>query len=160
MECISIEEVSLRSDTESLFAKTLLIAAGSSFEYRLTKAVYEVFLNAQEGSSTLASFVWNMAINRRYHTWFNWSGRNANGFFGSFGPDFQAHMQETVGKTDGLTDCVVAFLELGNLRNALAHDDLASYALTKTVPEVVELYNKAKVFVEMFPIELRSFLEP
>lgn len=151
-------EVSLRSDTESLFGKTLLIAAGSSFERKLTTAVYRVFLDAQERGNALASFVWNMAINRRYHTWFNWTARNANGFFGHFGSEFQSHMLQVVNNTEGLSDCISAFLELGNLRNVLAHDDLASYPLGKTVEEVVELYEKALSFVDLFPDELHNFL--
>lgn len=158
MSFVPAEQVSLRADTEATFGKTLLIAAGSYFEALLSRAVYDVFMDGTGGTQALADFVWGKAVTRRYHDWFDWDRRNANKFFGAFGSGFQSHMKERIEKTPGLEDAIRSFMEIGSLRNVLAHDDLASYSLNKTVQEIFELYERALGFVETFPSELRSYI--
>ena len=91
------------------------------------------------------------AIARQYYTLFNWEARNANQFFGLFGEAFKASMDQRVKDSEELQTAIRAFLEVGNERNKLVHQDYANFPLDKTLPEIYGLYQKALTFVELFP---------
>ena len=40
-----------------------------------------------------------------------------------------------------------AFLEIGNERNKMVHENFLTYSLEKTFEEIVDLYHKGKPFV-------------
>ena len=79
----------------------------------------------------VGEIVRNKAVSRQYHTWFQWNARNANSFYGLFGSDFRKFMKRKV-RDDNLGDSVRAFLELGNERNRLVHQDYGVFVLEKT----------------------------
>ena len=85
----------------------------------MTEGIEQAFLNGTNGSDTLTSFVRKMAIERRYHQWFDWTANNANKFFATFGTTFRQFMAERVRADATLADSIRAFLELGNLRGCL-----------------------------------------
>ena len=99
-----------------------------------------------------------MAIERRYHVWFDWRAHNANKFFRAFGSSFESFMKERVRLAYELDDSIRAFLEIGNLRNQMVHENFAVFYLDKTVPEIIDLYKKALGFVNAFPDDLRGYL--
>jgi hypothetical protein len=66
-------------------------------------------------------------------------------------------MKDSV-KTDlKLDNAIRAFLELGNLRNQLVHQDYATFPLEKTSDEIYQLYQDALYFVDAFPGCLDEF---
>jgi hypothetical protein len=69
-------------------------------------------------------------------------------------------MKRRVEDDDSLNEAVRAFLEIGSNRNRLIHNDFGSFFLEKTAEEVYNLYSKAMVFVEAFPLALREFTPP
>jgi RiboL-PSP-HEPN len=99
----------------------------------------------------------NKALARQYHTFFNWDARNANSFFGLFGGDFKDFMTAKVEDDSTLEAGIKAFLQLGDSRNELVHENFATFALDKTAEEIYELYKKALRFVEVFPMTLSEF---
>ena len=145
------------SDT---FRKALLIAAGSYFEYRIASCVLDHVSARSTGSVLVLSFFRNKAVNRQYHTWFKWDESNANAFFGLFGADFKRAMVDRVAKSDPLAESVRAFLEIGNERNKLAHQDFASFPLEKTMDEIYGLYGRALLFVDGLGAHLVNFDTP
>jgi RiboL-PSP-HEPN len=98
----------------------------------------------------------NKAVARQYHTWFNWCDNNANQFFGLFGAEFKAQMSELVKGSEEMQRSVRAFLELGNERNRLVHQDFATFSMEKTLDEIYRLYQSALMFVDALPTELRG----
>ncbi len=50
-------------------------------------------------------------------------------------------------KAVDLSEAVAAFLELGDLRNLLVHENFAAYLLEKTSEEIYKLYRQALRFV-------------
>jgi hypothetical protein len=58
--------------------------------------------------------------------------------------------------SEELTESIKAFLELGNERNRMVHQDFASFPLDKTLDEIYHLYQKGLFFVENLPRELRD----
>ena len=63
--------------------------------------------------------------------------------------------QETAG-SDELKQSIKAFLEIGNVRNQLVHQNFASFSLEKTAAEIYALYKCALYFVDLIPTRLRQ----
>ena len=153
----------LRDRAESAFAKTLLLAAASYFEVRLTQMIIDLYLDMTQGVEELAEFVKRQAIGRRFAQLFQWGsdegpGRNANSFYVLFGDGFSAHMKQKVREDRDFDESVKAFLEVGNLRNQMVHENYADFQLNKTVEDVYSLYTRAARFVDEFPGSIRQFI--
>ena len=160
----SVNSLLLRDRAESAFAKTLLIAAASHFEVRLTQMIIDLYLDMTQGVEELAEFVKRQAIDRRFAQLFQWSsgggpGQNANSFYRLFGDGFSAHMRQRVREDRDLDESVKAFLEIGNLRNQMVHESYADFQLNKTVEEVYSIYTSGARFVDDFPAAIRQFIE-
>jgi hypothetical protein len=141
------------------FRKALLLAAASQFERQVCECVLVFVQERSAGCVLTRSFVHNRAVNRQYHTWFSWSDTNANNFFAMFGPEFKAAMVAKVGQSESLKESVRSFLELGNERNKLVHQDYATFQLNKTLDEVYLLYSRSQEFVDGIGAFLRTALE-
>ena len=139
------------------FPKTLLLAAASNFESCLTKSVKDFDKEVTTDDHPLVSLIEARAVQRQYHGWFDWDAKNVNKFFSLFGAAFKQYAIDAVGRDIGLKGSIRAFLEIGNIRNALVHQDFASFSLNKTSEEVYELYQSATVFVDWFPQAIREF---
>ncbi|HEY0704215.1 MAG TPA: HEPN domain-containing protein [Candidatus Acidoferrales bacterium] len=149
-------EVSLSVSASDNFRKSLLLAAASYFEHLMCNSVLEYVRERTQDSDLLTNFVNNKAISRQYHNWFTWDAANANQFFGLFGKDFREAMVQSVAASEPLQSGVKAFLEIGNERNKLVHQDYATFPLEKNLGEIYELYQKAQVFVDHIPTALRE----
>lgn len=147
---------SLQVSAGDHFRKALLLAAASYFEHRVCNSVREFVRERSPGSRLVENFVQNKAIARQYHTWFRWEDGNANSFFALFGPEFRAAMVSQMRASEDLQRAVSAFLEIGNERNRLVHQDYATFPLEKTLDEIYSLYQSALLFVERFPTALRE----
>ena len=150
-------EVSLRSVADENFRKSLVLAAASYFERRMTEAVLTFVEGTTNRNVLITALVRNKAVSRQYHTWFQWEGSNANSFFGLFGNGFRDFMKARIRGDGELDDSVRAFLELGRERNRLVHQNFGVVPLEKTTEEIHELYRRALLFVESVPAALREF---
>ena len=150
-------EVSLQVVVGDNFRKVLLLSAASYFEHQVCNTVLDFVRERSSGSELVVNFVRNKAIARQYHTWFNWNDSNANQFFGLFGSDFRTAMIAKVKASEDFNKGVVAFLELGNERNKLIHQDYATFPLEKTLDEIYALYRAALAFVEQLPTALSDW---
>ena len=155
---IATGEISLQVNVDSSFRKTLLLAAASYFETALSESLIALFSERTHSAEPMVEFVRNKAIARQYHTFFNWDRRNANSFFGLFGGDFRRFMADEVDKDSGLDSSIKAFLELGQLRNEIVHQNFALFPLDKTVEEIYALYRDALGFMEVFPTKVRDYI--
>lgn len=156
---ISHNEISLQSNFDSNFRKTLLLSIGSYFEDLIKNHILEFAEEQARAAEPLIEFLKNKAIERQYHTYFNWDKRNANAFFGLFGSGFKGFMEVEINKESDLQVSISAFLELGEIRNQLVHQNYATFPMDKTVEEIYKLYQKALLFVEAFPKKLRVYLD-
>ena len=150
-------EISLRNTVDDNFRKVLLIAAASYFERRMTDTILTFVAEVTAQDHILTNLVKSKVVNRQYHTWFDWEKRNANRFFAIFGTSFKNTAITEVNANANLESSIKAFIEIGNARNRLVHQDFASFTLEKTSDEIYELYCSAIVFVEWFPQAIRHF---
>ena len=154
-QLVQAGEPSLAATVDDVFKKTLLLSAASYCESRLTEILLSLYESKCGGSVALSEFVRNQALGRKYHQLFNWEANNANQFFGLLGEDFKAHMLGKLKANSDYKNAEAAFLELGRLRNQAVHDNLAAFSLEKSVGEVLELYDRARSFLNIVDNEVR-----
>lgn len=123
----SNNEISLRNIVESNFSKTLCLSAASYFEHQIREILLDFVTERTKSDSLITSIIKIKAIERQYHTYFKWDCNNANTFFALFGSDFKDYMQRAVNNDQAIQNSIRSFLELGNLRNQLAHLDFALF---------------------------------
>lgn len=153
-----VGEPSLQVLFENQFRKALLLSAASRFETEVKDAVLAFAIEKSGGDEQLIALVTAKAIERQYHTYFNWDASNANQFFGLFGANFKEFMKSVLASDKPMADSIGAFIELGALRNQLVHMDFATFPLEKTPAEIYELYQRAAPFVTNLPQLLRRQL--
>ncbi len=153
-------EPSLLNSVDEGFRKTLVLSVASYFEVKVREILLAYVQERSAGDELTVAFLKNKAIERQYHTYFNWSDKNANQFFGLLGPAFKSRMQTVVKGDQALDQAIKAFLELGDLRNNLVHRDYATLPMEKTVEEIFELYKSALHFVDLLPHHLRGSAIP
>lgn len=151
-------EISFQTNVEDILRKTLLLASASYFESILTEDLINFCGEHTSTANVILEFIKAKAITRQYHTFFDWEKKNANKFFALFGEEFKTFIAEQVKKDTELDEAIQAFLELGNYRNSLIHQNFANFNFEKTSDEIYALYIKASKFVEVFPSKLDLYL--
>jgi hypothetical protein len=141
-------EISLRSFIDNNFKKTLLLSAFSFFESEITRLIIEFVLQETKNSKLIIAFIKAKAVERQFHTYFDWDANNANRFFALFGSEFRDMHKADVKNNSELELGVTSFMELGRIRNQLVHLNFASFPIEKTADEIYDLYKKANKFIE------------
>jgi len=156
---IDEKEITLRITAENNFRKSLLLATASYFETRITESLLCLVPFSMEKKSLIEEFVRNKAISRQYYTFFDWEAKNANKFFALFGSDFKSYMLDRLKDEPMICDAIKAFLEIGNERNRLVHNNFGKFLLEKDAKEIYELYVEARIFVEGLSHFFSDFLK-
>jgi hypothetical protein len=144
-------EVSFMAQFNTVSTKTLLLSAASYFEHEICKIIQDFIERKTQGNECIVSIVKQKVIERQYHTYFSWKDwntGNVNTFLRLFGETFQQRRSSEIKADIKLKSAVIAFLELGNERNKLVHQNFADYSIEKTAEEVYELYQKATLFID------------
>jgi hypothetical protein len=152
------EEISLKIAVDENFRKSLVLAAASYFEVKLSDGIINFFHAVSKGNELATSFIRAKAISRQYHSYFDWDRNNANKFFSSFGDGFKKFMESQVKDNTELELSIRAFMEIGSTRNRLVHQDFATFSLEKSSVEIYQSYKTALVFVETFPDQLHQYI--
>ena len=147
-------EVTFESDVRDTFRKFLVLSIASYFEKEIKDIIFD-FVKRKSQSELIPNFVQHKAIERQYHTFFQWDGNNANAFFGLFGQDFKEKCKEITSSDAELETAVKSFLELGRTRNELVHFDFSTYQLSKNDEEYYALYHSADRFVKFLREQLK-----
>ena len=151
-------ELSLRNSAEETFRKALLLAAASYFEREIQDHIMMLVRKHSSGDE-IVEFVRNKAVERQFHTYFQWDGRNANKFFAMFGEGYKSYMTGRARDSQSYGHSIQAFLELGSERNRLVHQDFGNFPLEKTSKEIFDLYREARVFVDSVGTSFDEYLE-
>lgn len=146
-------EISLALEADANFKKLLVMACGSFFEEQITTMI-ERFV-ARHEDPRLVTFVKKKALERQYHSLFDWNVSNANKFFAFFGDEFKDVVSKRLQSDTELQKGMKSFMRLGQHRNMLAHGNLAALAVDVTREEIVNQYREAVGFVRF----LRSLFD-
>ena len=139
-------EITLKSYVDDDFRKVLILSIASFFEHQILEAVGGLAKTAD--SRQLEFLVKAKAIDRQYHTYFEWRGRNANKFLSLFGTDFKREVSDEIKSDSSLDEGCRSFLQLGNTRNKLVHGNFADQSIDYALDEIIDLYRKSLGFVE------------
>lgn len=139
-------EISLKSYADDEFRKVLVLSIASYFEHQIVDALYRLAESAN--SEQVENLIRTKAIERQYHTYFDWNSRNANKFLSLFGGNFRKDVSTEIREDRSLEEGCESFLVLGRTRNRLVHKNFAEFSLEEyALEDIVELYGKALNFV-------------
>ena len=139
------KEITYHRVADDAFRKGLALSSASLFENLITDALTRYAKHHSSNNLCLMSMLKVRVFTKQFHTFFEW-GKNAGPFFKLLGEDLGKSLEKEC-KNEPLRTALGSFLELGQLRNELVHQNYATYPLEKTAQEVFELYSKALVFV-------------
>lgn len=140
---------------EQLAAKTLLLCAASYFERSICSSLLEVA--GETGSVQLfCTFIEKQALERKFHSMFDWKQPNANKFFALFGQEFSVWIRKQIRDDAGIDQSVREFMFVNNQRNILVHGNFAAISAEVTFEEAWSKYQAALRFVEWLSIKLRE----
>jgi len=148
------KEISLKIVADDNLKKVLLLSAASYFEDEIKDIILSFVEKNSDNNPMIKSFVKNKAMERQYHTYFDWGTGNANRFFSLFGEEFKDQAKGDVKDDSELEKSIRDFLEIGNLRNELVHGNFAVFPIEKTVEEIYELYRSAHQFIDYMSSKL------
>ena len=144
---LDVKELSLAQDAEQMLQKNLPLAAASYFEQHVCEILRSFVDNRSGGCVELRSLIEQTAIKRQYHTMFDWEGNNINKFLSLFGSEFKKKISAEIASDANLTKASKDFLEIGNLRNCIVHQNYATYIMEKSAAEIFETFKNALKFI-------------
>ncbi|MBF0437116.1 MAG: hypothetical protein HQL77_17360 [Magnetococcales bacterium] len=148
---------SLSSYANKHFKKIIILSSASYFEDIIQKKLIDFISHRSNNNKEVVSFLRKKAIDRQYHTFFDWDKNNANKFLSLFGDDFKTKIGEEINHSEEITKAMKAFLEMGQLRNTLVHNNFAKFNIeNKTIDEIIDLYKKSMIFVRFLEEKLIS----
>ncbi|MGG7056073.1 HEPN domain-containing protein [Nitrosomonas sp. ANs5] len=142
------KEISLKSDADRRFAKVLILATASYFEERIITALSDYSDALLNGDEKISSLLKIKALERQYHTLFDWKENNANRFFSHFGENIKKKHKEDVSQNEIIRDGEKMFMTLGRMRNVLVHTNFAVTPIDKTHEEIYTMFRDALRFVD------------
>lgn len=139
-------QVSASIDVNEHYRKILLLSCASYYETRIIDIIKK-FVSAKSTDVRVSTFVNNKAIERQYHTYFDWDKSNINKFLSMFGADFKEEVSREIKSNKILEEQAKAFITIGSERNKMVHNNFLEFTLDKTFDEIVNLQEKANLFI-------------
>lgn len=140
-------DLSMHSFANENLRKVMLLSAASWFETRICEAIQRFARVQSNGHSGIESVIKRKAVDRQYHTHFDWKAKKPGPFYALFGGDCGDLLKKEINDAPELKKALDDFLELGSLRNELVHENFAAYPFEKTADEVYALFQSAEKFV-------------
>jgi hypothetical protein len=156
---LSSQEQSLEITANEQCRKALLLAAASYFEDVISTIVREWIAELAPFNRQVANWVEMTGVTRNYHKWFKWERRDARAFDGLLGTPFKDYMRQQVQTDPTLEESLRDFLEIGDSRNRLVHQNFGSFTLEKTTDEIYSLFESARRFPPLFAQKLQEFVK-
>lgn len=144
---LKAQELTLAQDAEQMLQKNLPLAAASYFEQHVCDLLRSFVDSRSGGCAELRSLIEMTAIKRQYHTMFDWEKSNVNKFLSLFGDEFKKKISAEIAADANLTKASKDFLEIGNLRNCIVHQNYATYTMEKSSAEIFSAFKNALIFV-------------
>lgn len=148
-------QISLENNIENHLRKVMLLSCASYYENQIQEIIKN-FVQRYSTDEKVSNFVLKKAISRQYHTYFVWDGNNVNSFLGLFGENFKKEVSTIISQDEVLKEQMKAFLQLGNERNKMVHENFLVYNLEKTFDEIIQLNEKAEKFVDFLRKEFEK----
>lgn len=148
-------QLSLLRSAEDNSRKALVLSAASLFEHRITEAILSYADKASNSDGCVRSLIRNKAVKRQFHTFFDWEKKKPGPFFTLLGDELGGKLKADCAVSPG-KEQVEAFLEVGQLRNCLVHQNYAEFLLDKSADDIRQLCESADHFV----VQVEALLAP
>lgn len=150
-------------DLKDIFRKAIAVSVASYFEVETKSVVLSLAkdLIGRQGK-ILTNLIENRILDRGYHTLFAWKDPKPNAkmfysFFSSKSVKFTDFMRGKEKEDGEFAAAAACFVELGQARNILVHNDLAAVPFDLSIEEIEEKYKKAQKFLPKFRIYALEF---
>lgn len=143
---ITNNQISLENTFGHHMRKVMLLSCASYFETEIQNILIS-FVEQNSSDERVLSFLKHKAIARQYHTYFTWDGNNVNSFLAMFGNEFKEKVKKEIDADPEIKTEMKAFLEIGNERNKMVHENFLLYKLDKIFDEITDLYEHADHFI-------------
>lgn len=140
-------ELSMIIDVNNHYKKILLLSCASFYEMQII-SLLKKFFDSNSHDPRIVSFVTKKALDRQYHTLFDWDKKNINRFLGFFGEEFKNNVSKKIKEDTELTLQMESFIQIGAERNRMVHENFLECLLDKTIEEIETLHNQASKFIE------------
>ena len=142
-------EVSLKSDADNNLKKDLLLTAASYFEYQIRNIILSFVSKITNNNALIYSFVHKKALDRQFHTLFDFDANNVNHFLNFFGKEFKEKVQGEIRGNPSLDKGIKSFLYICGTRNEAIHDNFGLYMIDKTSEDIFVEYKNGLIFIEL-----------
>ena len=144
-------EISFATYIDEVYKKVLVLSAASYFESVISQAIICFAKNSATQDARIATLVEKKAVSRQYHTYFQWDQKNTNSFWALFGEETKRKVRKIIDASDEMKQSERDFLDLGNRRNLLVHENFSEYDVNITVDEIYKKYRSACKFIDIIP---------
>jgi hypothetical protein len=135
-------------EVQNNYRKALILSAASYFEATIINIICAYVRVKTNSDEKVIELVKSKALNRQYHSLFNWEAANANRFFSFFGDETKQQARTMIG--DGtLKDAEEAFMSIGRERNKLVHQNYVEAIISSTFEELYAQYELASEFISL-----------
>ncbi len=156
-------EISFVASVDKTFNKVLLLAIASYFEKYITDLLKQFFSIQSNNNPLLLDYIIRTTLDRKYHTLFIWDAGKRSGInplMKIFGDDFKKRFDELIRSDKDLESAILEFLELGNKRNELVHENFIDYLLQYSPQEIYVKFTRAVYFVDTLERQLNEHFAP
>ncbi len=140
-------QISFENYINDTYKKSLLLSAASFFEFVVTSIIIDYSKSISSNDQKIVAFIQNKALERQYHTMFEWNANNANKFFALFGDELKAKARKVIDQKQ-LFEAERAFIEIGRDRNKLVHNNYIESPINNTFEEIYSKYNEGCKFLD------------
>lgn len=140
-------EVTFATYIDNAYKKVLVLSAASFFESVISKLISEYASRVCGSDKRIVSLIEQKVIERQYHTLFKWDAKNTNVFFKLFGEETKQKVRHQIDADENLRRAELDFIEMGQQRNLMVHENFAEYDVNTTVDEIYNKYKSACGFV-------------
>lgn len=151
-----VDFINAEADVGNTLARDLLIAAASYHEHSIKKLILEIYTKCLN-NSYLTSFIKCSALDRQYHTFFEWKKQepqSINKFISYFGNNFKTRFKILVGNEQLLAQAIIDFIYIGGTRNQMVHGNYASFNFPLTLDDVFRKYQSSMLFISRLQAEV------
>ena len=150
------KEISFASYIDDVYKNVLVLSAASYFESKISELISGYAEKACGTDKRIVHLVKSKAVERQYHTLFDWDSGNTNKFWKFFGEETKNDVRIKIKNDEQLQEAEKSFLELGQQRNLLVHKNFAETDVNTTVEEIYNKYCKACIFISL----IETVLDP
>lgn len=148
-------EISFATYIDSVYKKVLVLSVASFFERFIGSCILDFTRVSSSKDYRVVKLVENKVIERQYHTLFDWKAKNTNTFWRLFGDDTKIKVRNKIKEDEVLQKAELDFIEIGELRNLLVHENFAEYDVNLTLEDIYSKYTSACFFVSQIQLVLQ-----